>query len=115
MPITPRPQSSPSSRTQNVVKGALFACALGVFAQEARAQILFSIDYRGPTNGMPVPCAPGVIGPGDVLSVMLPVPCGPDGAMYGPMPPPDVVIAGGFGGLGVPSIAGCVGGGPGVP
>ena len=36
---------------------ALFATALGVLARDASAQILFSIDYRGPSNAAGAACA----------------------------------------------------------
>ena len=94
---------------------AAFAAALGILAQDAQAQILFSVDYRGPANAFPVPCVPGVVGPGDILSVFPGVPCGVDGPLYGPLPGPDVVVFGGPGGLGIPSVGGCVGAPPGAP
>ncbi|MBI5363183.1 MAG: hypothetical protein HZA53_08390 [Planctomycetes bacterium] len=92
----------------------MVAAALGVLARDAQAQILFSVDYRGPTNGMPSPCGLPPLGPGDVLSVFPGAPCAIDGPAYGPLPPPDLIIMGGPGGLGVPSIGGCIGAPPGA-
>jgi hypothetical protein len=98
----------------SAASAAAFAAALGVLAPDAGAQILFSFDHRGPSNAAPVPCAPGVIGAGDVVSVRPGVICGVDGPVYGPLPPPDMIVMGGPGGLGVPSIGGCVGAPPGA-
>jgi hypothetical protein len=104
----------PAVTARRVVTAALVASALGVLAPEARAQILFSIDHRGPTVGIPSPCFTPV-GPGDVLSVLPPAICGPDGPAYGPLPPPEIVLPGGPGGLGVLSVGGCAGLPAGVP
>ncbi len=115
--IGSRVRRAARARARRSLPVALFASACGVFAGHASAQILFSVDYRGPTIGTPVPCAPGLITAGDILSVRPPFVCGADVPIYGPVPPPDVVIPGGpFAlGLGVPTIGGCVGVGPGVP
>ncbi len=105
--------SSPRSILRRAAPVAVFAAALGVLAPDAAAQIIFSIDYRSPSIGAPVPCAPGLIGPGDILSVRPGVVCAVDGPAYGPLPPPDLILMGGPGGLGVPSIGGCIGVPPG--
>lgn len=119
MKRSPKPQLSPRRARLALNRRALpiaaFAAALGVLAPSATAQILYSIDYRGPSNAAPVPCAPGIVGAGDVLSVMLPVPCAVNGPMYGPMPGPDVIIPGGPGGLGLVSVGACIGAPPGGP
>lgn len=119
MKRSPRPQTSPRlprvSITRRALPLAAAAAAFGILAPGAAAQVLYSIDYRGPSNASPVPCFPGVAGAGDVLSVMLGAPCGVDGPMYGPMPGPDVIVPGGPGGLGVASIGACIGAMPGGP
>ncbi len=79
----------------------------------AAAQISFSIDYKGPTIGMP---SCGALFPpiteADILTVCVP------GGMpaNGPLPPPTIVTTGapGPGGLGLPAYPGCVGHPPGV-
>jgi hypothetical protein len=77
-------------------------------AAGASAQMSFSIDYRGPTIGVPAPLP---ITGADILS-----PATPGGIpMVGPLPPPVIAIPGGPGGLGIATVAGCVGVGPGVP
>lgn len=107
--------SSPARRAaRRALPLALFATALGVLARDASAQILFSIDYRGPSNAAGAACAPGALGPGDVLSVFPGAACAPDAPAYGPLPPADLVLPGGPGGLGVVSIGACVGLPPGA-
>jgi len=92
---------------------ALAAAALGVLAPRSQAQVLFSVDYRGPTIGTVGPCPAPPITAGDILSVTVPGLCAWDGPMYGPMPGPETVIGGGPGGLGLLTVPGCAGGPPG--
>lgn len=108
------PTLSPSSTARRALPFALAAAALGVLAPRSNAQILFSMDYRGPSNAAPALCAPGILGPGDILSVTPGLPCAPDGPAYGPLPPVDMILPGGPGGLGVPSIGACIGMPPGA-
>lgn len=82
----------------------------------AAAQTTFSIDFRGPTIGVP---SPTPITGADILMPTTP------GAMptFAPWPagtllPPSIVIPGGpagVAGLGLPAYAGCVGVPPGIP
>lgn len=96
---------------------AALTCALTV--RTASAQVLFSIDYRGPTIGIPGgPCFPGLpITAGDILTPMVPpFVCALGTPSYGPpFPPPIIVVPGGPLGLGVPSIGACAFVPPGAP
>ena len=89
---------------------ALASTSLGLCARTAHAQVVFSIDYRGPTIGV---VSPAPITEGDIL---MPAPGLP---AFGPLPPPFIAISGGFGppgpGLGIPLHPGCMGHPPGMP
>ncbi|MCC7012774.1 MAG: hypothetical protein IT454_09455 [Planctomycetes bacterium] len=86
------------SSRRRALRIAALAVALGA---SARAQTLFSVDFRGPTVGSPS-CAFGPpIAPHDLL-----VPCtGTLNPMPGPLPPPRVMMPGGPGGVGIPGPA----------
>jgi hypothetical protein len=70
----------------------------------APAQTTFSIDYKGPTIGVP---GPFPMTEGDILMPVTGFPA------PGPLPPPIVAIPGGPG-LGLPAWPGCVGHPPGI-
>lgn len=78
--------------------GAMFALALWLAcALQAHAQVTYSIDEQGPTNGLPDATGAGPITGGDILSPTPPV---------GPPPPPTIFIpVGGPFGLGVAPTA----------
>lgn len=83
----------------------LTAGALGTFASASRAQVVFSIDYRGASIGTPA-TGGGCITAADLLIT-------PGGIGYGPLPAPMILVSGGFGppgpGLGLgPMAAVCV-------
>ncbi|MDZ4774371.1 MAG: hypothetical protein SGI72_14685, partial [Planctomycetota bacterium] len=89
----------------------LSIAALGAVATEARAQVVFSIDYRGASIGTPA-TGGGCITAADLLIT-------PGGIGYGPLPAPAIAISGGFGppgpGLGlVPLAAVCLCPAPGL-
>jgi hypothetical protein len=71
----------------------------------AAAQTTFSIDYKGPTIGIP---SPTPITEGDILMPVTGFPA------PGPLPAPIIVIPGGPGGVGLPAWPGCVGHPPGI-
>lgn len=94
----------------------LFLLALVGAGGSARAQFTFSIDYFGPTNGLPnafPPFAP--IRPADILTVPNAGIGLPGFPMPGPVPIPGTFITGGPPGLSIPSYFGCVGAPPGAP
>jgi hypothetical protein len=84
-------------------------------SSSSRAQIHFSIDYKGMTIGTPATGSGVPITEGDIL-----VPAAP-GMLpaYGPLPPPMIFASGGFGppapGLGLPAHPGCIGHPPAFP
>ncbi|HEV8113393.1 MAG TPA: hypothetical protein VGR31_11515 [Planctomycetota bacterium] len=89
--------------------------ALCALSSSSRAQIHFSIDYKGMTIGTPATGSGVPITEGDIL-----VPAAP-GMLpaYGPLPPPMIFASGGFGppapGLGLPAHPGCIGHPPAFP
>lgn len=81
---------------------ALAATALGALASTSSAQIVYSIDFRGPSIGTPA-TGGGCIGSGDLLIT-------PGGPGYAPLPAPGIFVPSGLGGLGlvpVPAICVC--------
>jgi hypothetical protein len=88
---------------------ALAALTLASTAELSQAQIMYTIDYRGPTIGVPSPIP---ITEGAVLAPVGGVPG------FGPLPPPFITINAGIGpppALGLPLGGGCVGHPPGIP
>jgi hypothetical protein len=83
-----------------------------VTAPSAFAQTTFSIDFGGPTKGVPDTCAGVPITEGDILVPVTGVPA------PGPLPPPCIAISGGFGppapGLGLFLHPACIGSPPGA-
>jgi hypothetical protein len=87
----------------------LAASAAGAAAGLTQAQIMYTIDYRGPTIGVP---SPTPITEGDILAPMGGFPG------FGPLPPPFVTIHAGAApapALGLPLGGACMGHPPGVP
>lgn len=91
----------------NLRKSALLAAFSCAPLSVASAQMSFSIDWHGPSRGAP-DCGLGVpMSDADILA-----PCGAAPVLPivpGPLPPPFVVVPGGVGGLGIPTVPGCVG------
>jgi hypothetical protein len=102
-------QDSTRNRTSALVRtGAWASFVAAATAASAPAQMTFSIDYRGPTIGIPSPMP--------ITGAAILTPTTPGGVpALGPLPPPTVVIPGGPGGLGIPTAGPCVGVGPGLP
>jgi hypothetical protein len=95
---------------------ALALAALCGLSSPSRAQIHFSIDYRGVTIGVPATFLGVPITAGDILAPATPPTFLP---AYGPLPPPTIVISGGFGppgpGLGILTWPVCLGVPPAIP
>ncbi|MCK6457986.1 MAG: PEP-CTERM sorting domain-containing protein [Phycisphaerae bacterium] len=87
-----------------VLASPVFLSAAAAFAQPT-----FTIDFQGPTNGVPNAFTLAPITAADILSSSVGGP--PIGVpAFGPLPPPGTVIPGGPGGLGVlPGFAGLPG------
>ncbi|MFC1572206.1 Ig-like domain-containing protein [Candidatus Eisenbacteria bacterium] len=58
----------------------------------ASPAVTFSIDFQGPTTGTTATWGPGVIDEGDILTVAVPGPPGPNRPVPGPTDPPAVVL-----------------------
>src|SRR5258706_540513 len=91
---------------------AIVLCALST---PSRAQVQFSVNYQGLTIGVPASGSGVPITEGDIL-----VPATMGGLPgFGPLPPPMILISGGFGppapGLGLPAHPGCIGHPPAMP
>ena len=85
----------------------LSAATLGALASTSPGQVLYSIDFRGPSNGTPA-TGGGCIGAGEILLT-------PGGPAFAPIPAPGIFIPSGLGGLGlVPIPAVCICPPPGV-
>jgi hypothetical protein len=100
-----------SSRTPRLQPLLLSAAALGAFAAQSQAQVVFSIDYRGASIGTPA-TGGGCITAADLLIA-------PGGPHYGAPPAPGIFVSGGLGppgpGLGlVPLAAVCACPAPGL-
>ena len=91
--------------------------ALASTAATASAQFTFSIDYLGPTNGLPNSFTGAPVRPSDILTPATGGLGMPGFPALGPLPIPGTLIPGGagFATLNLPTYAGCVGAGPGVP
>lgn len=95
----------------------LCIAALAGTAASARAQITFSIDYFGPSIGLPNSFTGMPIRPSDILTPFTAGPGMPGFPMPGPLPIPGTLIPGGaaFASLAIPTYAGCIPTPPGVP
>ncbi len=82
----------------------LVACALGACSLSSLGfgQMVFSIDWHGPTNGIPDSWLGMPITEGDLLSPATGMPA------LGPLPPPGIAIPAGPGGMGIMTYPGPV-------
>lgn len=92
---------------------ALAVLAVAGLGSTVEAQTVFSIEYRDPTIALPDSCKLTPITEGDLLTPNSLFAVGQPA--FGPLPVPCIWMSGGFGGLGLPLHAGCVGHPPGVP
>lgn len=99
-------------KRRQLLLGAVLPAAL---ATQAQAQVTFSIDFGGPTIGVPDSSWAVPITEGDLLQ---PFNVGGAPATLGTLPPPGISRSAGFGppipGLVLPSHGGCVGHPPGL-
>lgn len=65
------------------------------------SQPTFSIDFQGPTNGVPNGFTGAPIMPSDILTTTPPGAPGPNPPLFGPLPPPGTFIPGGPPGFGL--------------
>tara|TARA_R110002072_G_scaffold30556_10_gene95404 strand:- start:697 stop:2502 length:1806 start_codon:yes stop_codon:yes gene_type:complete len=105
-------QRPPKTPTSFFAAGLLPACLVPALFTPLLAaspqDVIFSIDYTGPTISLIDGSGVAPITEGDLL---MPTPAGTPG--LGPMPTPTVVIPHGLGGLGL--FPGCAGHAPGTP
>jgi hypothetical protein len=93
----------------------LLFSALCAASGTARAQFTFSIDYFGPTNGVPNSFGLAPIRPADILTPATGGIGVPGFPLLGPLPFPGTLFTGGAPGLSIPTYFGCVGAPPGIP